>query len=177
MKILVVHGAGMNMRGKAQVEIFGPMTLPEYDAKIRAYAHELGVEIEIFHSNIEGEVINSLYAAHDEVVEGAIINPAGYSRGYPALIAAIGNVGFPTIEVHISNPARRGDVSEVTRPASAPLPASASRATRSPCAASGTGPRRRRAFLPLRKQGEVSASQADGGVLSCVGALDPSVGV
>ncbi len=47
MKILVVHGAGMNMRGKSQVEIFGPMKLPEYDAKIRAYAEELGVEIEI----------------------------------------------------------------------------------------------------------------------------------
>ena len=114
MKILVVHGAGMNMRGKSQVEIFGPMTLPEYDSKIRAYADELAVEIEIFHSNIEGEVINRLYAAHDEGVAGAIINPAGYSRGYPALVAAIGNVGYPTIEVHISNPARRGNISEVT---------------------------------------------------------------
>ena len=113
MKILVVHGAGMNMRGKSQVEIFGPMKLPEYDAKIRAYAEELGVEIEIFHSNIEGEVINRLYAAHDEGIAGAIINPSGYTRGYPALVAAIGNVGFPTIEVHISNPARRGLVSEV----------------------------------------------------------------
>ena len=114
MKILVVQGAGMNMRGKSQVEIFGPMTLPEYDAKIRAYAAELGVEVEIFHSNIEGEVINRLYAAHDEAIAGAIINPAGYSRGYPALVAAIGNVGFPTIEVHISNPLRRGAASEVT---------------------------------------------------------------
>ena len=72
------------------------------------------MEIEIFHSNIEGEVINRLYAAHDEGIAGAIINPSGYSRGYPALVAAIGNVGFPTIEVHISNPARRGNVSEVT---------------------------------------------------------------
>lgn len=114
MKILVVHGAGMDMRGKSQVEIFGPMKLPEYDAKIRTYAEELGVEIEIFHSNIEGEVINRLYAAHDEAIAGAIINPAGFSRGYPALVAAIGNVGFPTIEVHISNPARRGNVSDVT---------------------------------------------------------------
>ena len=114
MKILVIHGAGMSMRGKSQVEIFGPMTLPEYDAKIRAYADELGVEIEIYHSNIEGEVINRLYAAHDEAIAGAIVNPAGYSRGYPALVAAIGNVGFPTIEVHISNPARRSNVSEVT---------------------------------------------------------------
>ena len=114
MKILVVQGAGMNMRGKSQVEIFGPMTLAEYDAKIRADAADLGVEVEIFHSNIEGEVINRLCAAHDEGIAGAIINPSGYSRGYPALVAAIGNVGFPTIEVHISNPARRGNVSEVT---------------------------------------------------------------
>jgi 3-dehydroquinate dehydratase-2 len=30
-------------------------------------------------------------------------------------VAAISQVGFPTIEVHISNPARRGGVSEVAR--------------------------------------------------------------
>src|SRR5262249_26761414 len=42
-KILIVHGAGMNMRGKVQTEIFGPMTLPEYDERIRGYAAELGL--------------------------------------------------------------------------------------------------------------------------------------
>ncbi|HET6195953.1 MAG TPA: type II 3-dehydroquinate dehydratase, partial [Acetobacteraceae bacterium] len=78
-KILVIHGAGMNMRGKVQTEIFGPMTLPEYDDRIRGYADELGVEIEIFHSNIEGEVINKLYEANDKGFDGALINPAGYS--------------------------------------------------------------------------------------------------
>ena len=55
----------MNMRGKVQTEIFGKMTLPEYDEKIRGYASELGVDIEIFHSNIEGEVVNKLYEAND----------------------------------------------------------------------------------------------------------------
>ena len=112
-KVLVVHGAGMNMRGKAQIEIFGPMTLAEYDERIRKYAAELGVEVEIFHSNVEGEVINRFYAAHDAGVDAAIINPAGYSRGYPALVSAIAQVKFPTFELHISNPARRGNVSEV----------------------------------------------------------------
>ena len=34
-KILVVHGAGMNMRGKAQMEVFGPMTLGAYDEQIK----------------------------------------------------------------------------------------------------------------------------------------------
>lgn len=112
-KVLVIHGAGMNMRGKAQIETFGPMTLPEYDQHIRQYASELNIEIEIFHSNVEGEVINQLYAAHDGGVDGAIINPAGFTTGYPALAAAIGQVKFPTFELHISNPARRGRVSEI----------------------------------------------------------------
>jgi 3-dehydroquinate dehydratase-2 len=114
-KILIVHGAGMNMRGKAQIEVFGPMTLPEYDAQIRKYASELGIEADIFHSNIEGEVINKFYEAHNSEVDAAIINPAGYTTGYPALIAAIAQVRFPTIELHISNPARRGRESEIAR--------------------------------------------------------------
>jgi 3-dehydroquinate dehydratase II len=111
-KILVIHGAGMNMRGKVQIETFGPMTLPEYDERIRGYASELDVDIEIFHSNLEGEVINKLYDANDRGFDAAIFNPAGFSRGYPALVAAIGQVKFPTIELHISNPVRRGPVSE-----------------------------------------------------------------
>jgi len=113
-KILIVHGAGMNMRGKVQVEIFGKMTLPEYDAHIRGYARELGVEIEIFHSNIEGEAIDRFYAANDQGFDAAIFNPAGFSRGYPALTAAIGQSKFPTIEVHISNPLRRGPASDTS---------------------------------------------------------------
>src|SRR5690348_6438485 len=111
-KILIIHGAGMNMRGKVQTEIFGPMTLPQYDERIRGYAAELGLDIEIFHSNIEGEVINKLYEANDKGFDAALFNPAGFGSGYPALVAAIGQVKFPTIELHISNPVRRGPVSE-----------------------------------------------------------------
>src|SRR5229473_2721781 len=94
-RVLVIHGAGMNMRGKVQTEIFGPMTLPQYDERIRFYASALGLEVEIFHSNIEGEIVNKLYEAND--------------RGFDA---AISQVKFPTIEVHISNPIRRGPASQ-----------------------------------------------------------------
>jgi 3-dehydroquinate dehydratase-2 len=114
-KMLVIHGAGMNMRGKVQVDVFGPMTLPEYDDHIRKYAREVGVDVEIFHSNVEGEVINKLYEAHEHGIDGAVINPAGYTTGHPALVAAIGQVRFPTIELHVSNPARRGATSDVAR--------------------------------------------------------------
>jgi 3-dehydroquinate dehydratase-2 len=112
-KILIIHGAGLDMRGRAQVEVFGPMTLVEYDEHIHSYARQLEVEVDIFHSNIEGEVINRLYAAHDQGFAGAVLNPGAYMSGHPALCAAIGQVSFPVWELHISNPARRGRASEV----------------------------------------------------------------
>jgi len=114
-KVLVVHGAGMNMRGKSQIEVFGPLTLAQYDEHIQRYARELECEVEIFHSNVEGEVINRFYDAFDRKFDGALINPAGYTTDHPALCAAITQVGFPVIEVHLSNPAARGRISDVGR--------------------------------------------------------------
>ena len=114
-RFLVIHGAGMNMRGKAQIDVFGPMTLAQYDEQSKNYAVELGVELDIFHSNVEGEVIDKLYAAHDAGLTGCIINPAGFTVGYGAINQAIMQVKFPTIEVHISNPALRGRISDVGR--------------------------------------------------------------
>ena len=72
-KILILHGAGMNMRGKSQISTFGTQTLDDYDNQITEYANQLGVEIELFHSNIEGEVVNKLYEGHEGDVDAALI--------------------------------------------------------------------------------------------------------
>ena len=112
-KVLVIQGAGMNMRGKSQVEIFGPATLDQINEQIRGYAEGLGVDVEIFHSNIEGEVVNALYDAHERNFDGVLINPAGYTTGAGPLRSAITQVGLPVVEVHASNPTSRGTVSNV----------------------------------------------------------------
>ena len=112
-KVLVIQGAGMNMRGKSQVEIFGSATLDEIDEQIRGYADALGVDVELFHSNIEGEVVNALYDAHDRDFDAALINPAGYTTVAGPLRSAITQVKFPVYEVHVSNPTARGTVSQV----------------------------------------------------------------
>ena len=104
----------MNMRGKVQTHIFGTQTLDQYDEAINGYAAELGVEVDIFHSNIEGEVVNKLYDAHESGdVSAALFNPAAYSSGHPGIVAAIAQVDFPVYEIHISNPASRGGQSQV----------------------------------------------------------------
>lgn len=112
-KVLVIQGAGMNMRGKVQVEVFGPNTLEQINEQVLGYAEGLGIDVELFHSNIEGEVVNALYEAHDGEVDAALINPAGYTTGTGPLKAAIAQVRFPVIEVHASNPTSRGTVSQV----------------------------------------------------------------
>jgi 3-dehydroquinate dehydratase-2 len=112
-KVLVIQGAGMDMRGKAQVEIFGPMTLGEMNEQILGYAEGLGIEVELFQSNIEGEVVNALYDAHERNFDAALINPAGYTTVSGPLRSAITQVKFPVIEVHASNPTARGTVSAV----------------------------------------------------------------
>jgi len=105
----------MNMRGKVLREVFGPMTLAEYDRHIRGYATDLGVEVDIFQSNTEGAVIDRLYGAAEEHCDGVIFNPSAFMAGYPALLAALGQIALPVIEVHVSNPARRGAVSETVK--------------------------------------------------------------
>ena len=112
-KVLVIQGAGMNMRGKSQVEIFGSATLEEIDEQILGFAEGLGIDVELFHSNIEGEVVNALYDAHDRDFDAALINPAGYTTVAGPLRSAITQVKFPVYEVHVSNPTARGTVSQV----------------------------------------------------------------
>jgi 3-dehydroquinate dehydratase-2 len=113
-KVLVIQGAGMNMRGKVQIEVFGTSTLDQINQQVTEYGNNLGLDIDIFHSNIEGEVVNVLYDAHDAGdIEAALINPAGYTTSSGPLRAAIAQVKFPVIEVHASNPTSRGTASTI----------------------------------------------------------------
>ena len=112
-KVLVIQGAGMNMRGKSQVEIFGTDTLEQINEQVTGYAEGLGVDVKFVHSNIEGEVINALYEAHEDGTDAALMNPAGYTTTTGPIRAAISQVGFPVIEVHASNPTSRGTVSTI----------------------------------------------------------------
>jgi len=113
-KVLVIQGAGMNMRGKVQIEVFGTSTLDQINKQVTEYGNNLGLDIDIFHSNIEGEVVNVLYDAHDAGdIEAALINPAGYTTSSGPLRAAIAQVKFPVIEVHASNPTSRGTASTI----------------------------------------------------------------
>ena len=106
MKILVLHGPSLNLFGRREPHIYGTMTLAEINQKLEALARELKVDLEIFQSNIEGEIVGKFHQHMDDVA-GAIINPAGLTQYGVSVHDAIKAMPFPVIEVHMSNLAAR----------------------------------------------------------------------
>ncbi len=113
-RVLVVQGAGMDLRGKTQGEIFGPETLVEINAQIKAHGVRLGMEIDVFQSNDEEQVIALLQDAKSRPYLALLINPGGFTATTGTLPAVIGDLPFPAFEVHASNPASRGVRSVIT---------------------------------------------------------------
>src|SRR5262245_46339561 len=102
LRILVLHGPNTNLFGRRETNIYGSVTLEFIDENIRRLATDLGVEVIIQQSNHEGVLVDA-FQSHIDHVDGAIINPAGYSFSRVALHDVIKAVPFPTIEVHLSN--------------------------------------------------------------------------
>ena len=110
-KVLVIQGAGMDMRGKAQVDIFGPETLEEINAQILGHARALGIEVEIFQTNDEDRAVAKLEAADPAEFAGVLINPGGFTTTTGPLPETVSKLTFPACEVHASNPSSRGVIS------------------------------------------------------------------
>jgi 3-dehydroquinate dehydratase-2 len=105
-KILVLNGPNLNLLGKRQPEIYGRLTLDQINKKIHGLAEELGIEVEIRQSNIEGELVTWIQEAPKQF--GAIvINPAAYTHSSVAMRDAITASGDHTIDVNITNIYRR----------------------------------------------------------------------
>lgn len=102
MKILVINGPNLNLLGDREKENYGEVTLESINADLRALAQELGVEVDFFQSNTEGEIVDKIQGAKG-VFDGIIINPAAYTHTSIALRDAILAVKIPAVEVHLSN--------------------------------------------------------------------------
>jgi len=103
MKILVLHGINLDMLGKRDPATYGPATLADIDGRLVGLATELGVTVETFQTNHEGEMCERIHAAHNGDVDGVVINAGAWTHYSYGIRDALAILSVPVVEVHLSN--------------------------------------------------------------------------
>ncbi len=104
--VLVIHGPNLNLLGTREPELYGCRTLADINEELRRRGRELGLKVDCFQSNGEGEIVDRIQRAIG-AADGVIINPAAYTHTSVAIRDALRVLSVPIIEVHLSNIHRR----------------------------------------------------------------------
>ncbi len=106
MKLLVINGPNINMLGIREPGIYGSESYVDLCDLIKKHADKIGVEVEIYQSNHEGDLVDKIQEAYGNA-DGIVINPGAYTHTSVALLDAVKAVNIPTVEVHISEVSKR----------------------------------------------------------------------
>ena len=96
------------MLGIREPELYGKKDFAALESYILSSAKELGIEVSLFQSNFEGEIVTEIQKAY-KVFDGIIINAGGYTHTSVAILDALKAVGIRTVEVHLTDIAERED--------------------------------------------------------------------
>ena len=113
MNILVINGPNLNMLGIREPDIYGRSTYADLCDLIRAHAEKLGVNVTLFQSNHEGDLVDAIQQAYGKQ-DGIVINPGAYTHTSVALLDALKAVAIPAVEVHISDPDTREEFRKIS---------------------------------------------------------------
>lgn len=102
MKIAVINGPNLNLLGRREPAVYGTASLEDVEARSRAAAGDLGIDLVTFQANGEGELIDRIHALGDEVA-GFVVNAGAYTHTSIAIRDALVGVGRPFVEVHLTN--------------------------------------------------------------------------
>ena len=101
-KVVVVHGPNLNLLGTREPHIYGSRSLDDLNETIRDKAKKLGLEVSVFQSNHEGEIIDFLQKEAPGSA-GIVINPGAFSHYSLAIYDCLQALAAPVVEVHLSN--------------------------------------------------------------------------
>ena len=113
MKILVINGPNLNMLGIREPDHYGRETYNDLVEKIKKHCIEKGVEVELYQSNHEGDLVDKIQSAYGNS-DGIVINPGAYTHTSIAILDAVKSVNIPTVEVHISKVEEREDFRQIS---------------------------------------------------------------
>ena len=103
MKFLMLHGINHNMFGKRDPKQYGTVTLDEINASLVALGQELGVQVEHFQTNHEGEMCERIHQAYRDSIDGVMINAGAWTHYSYGIRDALAILTCPVVEAHMSN--------------------------------------------------------------------------
>ncbi|MBT3316881.1 type II 3-dehydroquinate dehydratase [bacterium] len=106
LSLAIINGPNLNKLGKRESNHYGSFTYNELTDYCNQQAASLGIEIDIYQNDIEGELVQLIHEL-SEKVDGIILNAAAYTHTSVAIRDAVLTVNIPVVEVHISNPYAR----------------------------------------------------------------------
>ena len=106
MKLLILNGPNLNMLGIREKHLYGAQTYEDLQLHILKKARELEIDVEIYQSNHEGDLVDKIQSAYGKM-DGIIINPAAYTHTSVAILDALKAVNLPAAEVHLTDITQR----------------------------------------------------------------------
>lgn len=103
MKILMLHGINHNMFGKRDPAQYGTITLDEINLGLTSLAKELGVELESYQTNGEGEMCNRIHQGVMDKVDAVLVNAGAWTHYSYGIRDALAMLTCPIVELHMSN--------------------------------------------------------------------------
>lgn len=103
MKLLLINGANLNMLGQREPEKYGNTTLADIEKSVIAKGKELGVEIDVWQNNHEGNIVDKIQVMNKEGYDGLLINAGGYTHTSVVIRDAIAAANIPAVEIHMTN--------------------------------------------------------------------------
>jgi len=106
--VLVLNGPNLNLLGNRDMGVYGTATLADVEKLCADEAEAVGLKVELFQSNHEGELIDRI---HDAFADGhaVVANLGAYTHTSVAIMDALAVLTTPVVEVHISNIHARED--------------------------------------------------------------------
>ncbi|TDY25698.1 3-dehydroquinate dehydratase [Paraburkholderia sp. BL6665CI2N2] len=99
----MLHGINHNMFGKRDPAQYGTATLADIDAQLQALAKELGVTVESYQTNSEGDMCSRIHQAFVDNVDGVLINAGAWTHYSYGIRDALAILTVPIVEIHMSN--------------------------------------------------------------------------
>jgi len=100
--IIIINGPNLNLLGEREQSQYGKITFDTLKNACLEYSEKIGIKLDFFQSNVEGEIVTKIQEAR-KVYDGMIINAAGYTHTSVSIRDALDIFKKPIIELHISN--------------------------------------------------------------------------